>query len=180
MTLDRKSWGHRVNAKLDDYLSAQELIAELVVTVSCGGNLLVNVGPNKYGTIEPVFEERLRTMGDWLRLNGEAVYGSRPWLFQNESNVWYTQAGGEDGEQDGNNDANIVYAFVLDYPYDSGMVQIHSILSATTNVTMLGYGKALQFEEVKSNFLVWFPPKEQLDQLGLAYAWTLRFQMGPL
>lgn len=36
---------------------------ELVVTVSCGGNILVNVGPTKYGTIEAIFAERLRDMG---------------------------------------------------------------------------------------------------------------------
>lgn len=170
MTLDRHSWGHRVNAKLDDYLSAQELIAELVVTVSCGGNLLVNVGPNKYGTIEPLFEERLRSMGDWLRLNGEAVYGSRPWVHQNSGNVWFTQAGGDED--------TIVYAFVLDYPFKTGVVQMNSLPGIIVNVTMLGHGEALKFEVVKELVSVWFPPKEQIDQLGLAYAWTLRLQMG--
>lgn len=63
MTLDKQSWGHRTNAKLADFLTSTELITELVGTVSCGGNLLVNVGPNKAGIIEPIFVERLLDMG---------------------------------------------------------------------------------------------------------------------
>ena len=52
---------------------------------SCGGNLLMNVGPTKDGRIMPIFEERLRELGDWLSVNGEAIYDSRPWLYQNDT-----------------------------------------------------------------------------------------------
>jgi hypothetical protein len=45
----------------------------LATTVSKGGNLLVNVGPTKEGTIDPVMQERLEQLGHWLRINGEAV-----------------------------------------------------------------------------------------------------------
>lgn len=54
-----------------------ELISLLVGTVANGGNLLINIGPMADGTIPPNQAERLETLGAWLRVNGEAIYGTR-------------------------------------------------------------------------------------------------------
>lgn len=57
------------------------------------GNALINVGPTKEGTIAPIFQERLLALGEWLSINGEAIYGTSPWIHQNDTvngNVWYT------------------------------------------------------------------------------------------
>ncbi len=61
------------------------MIEILVNPVALNGNLLLNVGPTAWGTIDPVYEERLLTMGAWLRVNGEAIYGSRNWTTPRES-----------------------------------------------------------------------------------------------
>ncbi len=63
----------------DDYLSTDDLVHMLVEVVAHGGNLLLNVGPTGDGTIPFVQARRLLALGWWLRVNGDAVYGSRPW-----------------------------------------------------------------------------------------------------
>lgn len=45
----------------------------------------MNIGPTADGMIQPIFEERLRDIGSWLQVNGEAIFGTRPWITQNDT-----------------------------------------------------------------------------------------------
>lgn len=76
-SVSRTSWswveGH-------DYKSASDIIAELADVVSKNGNLLLNVGPRPDGTIAAPEAEILEAIGGWLAVNGEAIYGTSPWV----------------------------------------------------------------------------------------------------
>ncbi|WP_215226418.1 alpha-L-fucosidase [Echinicola shivajiensis] len=73
------SFGYNQNEDAQDYNSTQALILMLVDIVSNGGNLLLDIGPDARGNIPPIMQERLLEIGEWLKVNGEAIYGSRKW-----------------------------------------------------------------------------------------------------
>lgn len=65
----------------------------LIDTVSKGGNLLLNVGPTGRGEFEPKTLERLRAIGEWLRVHGRAIYGCSASTFTPPADCRYTQNG---------------------------------------------------------------------------------------
>jgi alpha-L-fucosidase len=73
------SYGYNRAESLRDYHSARELTLMLIDLVSRGGNFLLDIGPTADGLIPVVMEQRLTEIGDWLKVNGEAIYGTRNW-----------------------------------------------------------------------------------------------------
>jgi len=73
--LDWDSWGY---TKAPNYKTAGRILHQLIDVVSKSGNLLLDVGPRPDGTIPDEIVARLRTIGAWLKVNGEAIYGTRP------------------------------------------------------------------------------------------------------
>ena len=71
------SYGLNRAERCDDYKTGREFILVLIDLVSRGGNLLLDIGPAADGTIPPLMEQRLLEIGDWLKVYGEAIYGTR-------------------------------------------------------------------------------------------------------
>ncbi|XP_065280903.1 tissue alpha-L-fucosidase-like isoform X2 [Dermacentor albipictus] len=176
-------WGYRRDVHVTRYLTIEELIYELVSTVSCNGNLLFNIGPASDGTISAAFEERLTQLGAWLTVNGEAVYGTRPWKHQKDplaSHVWYTSKPGGGQPPAG----PTVYAFVLKWPRGSNLTLGGLELTDEANITMLGVPD-LQLSGVvwkntesrggATSLVVTLPPLTP-DILPTPWAWVLKVE----
>ena len=71
------SYGYSRREAADEYKSSHYFIISLADTVSRGGNLLLDIGPDERGLIPPIMQQKLLDIGDWLKVNGEAIYGTR-------------------------------------------------------------------------------------------------------
>ncbi|XP_046453390.1 alpha-L-fucosidase-like [Daphnia pulex] len=168
MTIDKEAWAFRRNARLSDFLTTRELIETLVTTVSCGGNLLMNIGPTADGVIRPIFEERLRDVGSWLQVNGEAIFGTLPWTLQNDtltSNVWYTSKRIFIWKY--------VYGITLRWPENNTlMIGAPVPLTDGSVVTLLGYKDPLKWSIFKGVLSIQFP---EMNKVESQWGWTVKF-----
>ncbi|KAF2884218.1 hypothetical protein ILUMI_21953 [Ignelater luminosus] len=153
VSLDKHSWGFRRNARLEDILSIEELITEVVQTVSCGGNIAINVGPTHYGKIPLIFQQRLSDLGSWLNVNGQSIKKTTPWKYQNDtlnSNVWYTQA------------KPAVYAISLKWP-ENNIVELGAVKELfgkhKPKVNLLGVKDQLTYKVTKKTVKITLPDK---------------------
>ena len=74
-----RSFGLNRNEPLENYMTSDELIRHFCILVAAGGGMTLNVGPAADGKIPLLQQERLLDLGKWLKINGEAIYGTRPY-----------------------------------------------------------------------------------------------------
>ena len=74
-SISNKSWGY---IEHDTFKTPEFIVHQLVDIVSKNGNLLLNIGPRSDGTIPDEVQHVLLDVGAWLKVNGEAIYGTRP------------------------------------------------------------------------------------------------------
>ncbi|HEX4254152.1 MAG TPA: alpha-L-fucosidase, partial [Streptosporangiaceae bacterium] len=77
----RRAWAYLTE---NEYKTADEIVIDLIDAVSKNGVLLLNIGPRPDGTIDPTEGQLLEQIGEWMATNGEAIYGTRPWLVPGE------------------------------------------------------------------------------------------------
>ena len=144
-----RSFGYNQMEGEDDYSSVKELVHLLIDNVSKNGNLLLNVGPKADGTICDIQLNRLRGIGRWLRINGEAIYGTRHWVtFEGQTDS------GIDVRYTRKNDA--VYAILLERPV--GEVRIRSLFAREgSTVRLLDGGVILDWHQDGADLAIRFP-----------------------
>jgi alpha-L-fucosidase len=131
MTINQ-TWAYNANDRV--FKSTTELVRTLVEVASRGGNLLLNVGPTPAGTIQPEFEERLLAIGAWLKVNGEAIYGTTYGPLQQLPFARTTAKNGT------------TYLHVLDWPAH-GPITVPGVRATVRAVRLLAGNRPIEFTQ---------------------------------
>ena len=177
-SVSNKSWGY---IKDDTFKSPEFVVHQLIDIVSKNGNLLLNFGPRSDGTIPEEVQQVLLSVGAWLSVNGEAIYGTRPWRIYGEGPT--KVAAGSFHDTDTANytaedfrftaKGDVLFAIGLAWPA-SGEAVIRSLATtagseAVQAVSLLGSDRKLQFEQRADGLHVQLP-----EQPPGRYAYVLR------
>jgi alpha-L-fucosidase len=181
-SISNASWGY---VKNDSYKSAESIVWQLADIVSKNGNLLLNIGPKSDGTIPEQAQGILRQIGAWLKINGEAIYGTRPWTTYGEgptkvvAGSFHDTAAGAFTPQDirFTTKEGVLYAIALGWP-QGGHLTIHSLGTASNvhvgDVALLGYAGKISFEQQADGLHLEVPARP----VGM-YAYSFRIAQAP-
>jgi alpha-L-fucosidase len=137
-SVSKNSWGY---IEGQDYKTVDSIVDDLVDIVSKNGALLLNIGPKPDGTIPEPEEKMLREIGQWLTVNGEAIYGTRPWSVFGEGPTAVVEGPFADTKRGSFTAADIrftrkgtdLYAIALAWPV-GGTVHIRTLGSGSAQV----------------------------------------------
>ena len=177
-SISNRSWGY---IKDDTFKSPEFIVHQLIDIVSKNGNLLLNFGPRSDGTIPEQVQQVLLDVGAWLNVNGEGIYGTRPWRIYGEGPT--KVAAGSFHDTDTANytaedfrfttKGDVLYAIGLKWPTNEEIV-IHSLGQTlgsrpVQTITLLGSDAKLQVEQRSDGLHVHLP-----TQPPAKYAYVLR------
>jgi len=127
------SFGYNRMENASCYQSSEDLINILVSTVAQGGNFLLDVGPSADGRLPVVMEITLLGIGNWLKINGEAIYSTQKWRVKSEpiinGEVWYSAS----------KNFPAVYAMAIGWPSHSELQLTAVVPSNATTVHFFGF-----------------------------------------
>jgi alpha-L-fucosidase len=170
-SVSKNSWGY---IQHHDYKAAVSIIHDLVDVVSKNGALLLNSGPRADGTIPEPEQAMLEEIGHWLAINGEAVYGTRPWKVYGEGPTEVFEGGFTDTKRQAftardvrfTTKGDALYATVMAWPADGeatvGWLRAGSPLypGEIRSVKLLGWAEPLQWTRDASGLKVKLPTQK--------------------
>lgn len=181
-SVSKNSWGYIHN---QDYKSVDSLVDDLVDVVSKNGALLLNVGPKPDGTIPEPEQRMLREIGAWLAVNGEAIYGTRPWKTFGEGPTEVQEGAFTDTNRSEFTGEDIrfatkdgaLYAIALAWPGDT--LTIKSLAAGSplaegeiASVTLLGHDGTLEWTQIPAGLVVTMP-----DERPCHHAYAVKIVM---
>jgi len=158
-----QSFGYNRAEGEEQTIQPDKLIYLLVDIVSKNGNLLLDVGPEADGTIPKIQMDRLQALGEWLKQNGEAIYGTQPWTRAEgktqDVDIRFTRKGAA------------VYAVLMGKPGGESVTLKDLSLPAATTITLLGRQGALNWQKQGEDVTVKLP-----GHLPGEYAYVLKLE----
>ncbi len=157
------SWSYVPN---DTYKTTRTIVHNLVDIVAKGGNYLLNVGPSPEGTLPPDAISRMRDIGKWMKINGEAIYKTRAIAPYKEENICFTA--------NPDKSINMIYLAGEDELSLPEKVSIASFeLEKGAKIYLLGYAKPLKWKNSEEGFSISIPSGIQKTP-PCQYAWSFR------
>jgi alpha-L-fucosidase len=190
------SYGYNREEDAWDYNSTQSLVYHLVDKVSRGGNFLLDIGPDEHGKIPPIMQERLLQMGEWLKINGEAIYRTERWQ---KTNQWTTGRKDYKAKKDEDimmkltvdpepgyatkeffytysNATNSLYAIFPKYPSNKKLVLKNMKDGGTIrDVTFLSTNEKLRVTTEGDDVIIWLPEYDP-NKIKAPYAYVVRIK----
>lgn len=181
-SVSNKSWGYISD---DSFKSAESLVHQLIDIVSKNGNLLLNVGPDSHGEIPAEAQQVLLKIGAWLEVNGEAIYGTRPWRIFGEGPTKVAAGSFHDTDtakytaEDFRFTTKGSALYVIGFTWPAGrQAVIHSLSllpgnQSVQSVALLGSDAAVRFEQRPDGLHVQLP-----EHAPSQYGYSLRVNFG--
>ena len=156
-------WSYTPNAK---YMSGRQGIQTLVDVVAKGGNLLLNIAPGPDGEWQQGAYNLLKEYGDWMKINSNAIYGTKPIAPYKENNICMTQ----------NKQGNVFLFYMAEK--DENVMPAEIVVTSLTpkrgaKITMLGSSKRLKWVKQDKGFKIIIPESLRNHPIS-KYAWTFR------
>ena len=162
------SFGFNRTEGLSDYSTAEQLIKILVSTVSAGGNLLLDIGPDADGTIPVIMQQRLMEIGDWLKINGDAIYGTRAYIRTKKDEATNPETNKTIFFTKKNKD---LYVIFTEWP--SQPVVLENVKPAgSVSAALLGSEKPVRIKSSRNSITI-TPPALNPDDHQLAYVFKV-------
>jgi alpha-L-fucosidase len=162
-----QSYGYHWQDTEDNILSAPELVKLLVNTVANNGNLILILNPTGSGFLPEIQEKRLRELGAWLKVNGEAIYSTRPWNQSRDGDQYFTQS----------KDARFVYITCMLWPGQT--LKVNSLTpKAGSKITLLGTSTQMAWNQDGQNISIKIPAALQDEtKRPCKYGWVFKVQI---